>query len=175
MPAKAKQQTGSVIEQPTFTIGTLAARTSIFVDGPAITRGGKMLSSSIHGALRAGTSGDPSLLLGLVKGDMTQAEVEAYLELDGPGTPELVSENEVASRGRFIRRLAIISPDPSNPCSVLSMDSHSMKGLKFSESGEGAKGGWQWFVYNISAAGAFTTGGFFEMQVSNFVEWNPSG
>ncbi len=170
-----KKQTGSVIEQPSFTVGTLAARTSLFVDGPAVTRGGRLLSASIHGAFRGGTAGDPSLLLCLVRGDMTQAEAEAYLELDGPGTPELISENEIASRGRLIRRIAVVSPEPGSAARVISIDNMSMKGLSFSESGEGAKGGWQWFVYNFSAAGAFTTGSFFEMQVSLFVEWNPSG
>ncbi len=175
MPAKKANQTGSVIEQPSFTIGTLAARTSLFVDGPAVTRGGKMLSSSIHGSLHGGTAGDPPLLLCLVRGDMTQAEAEAYLELDGPGSPELISESEVATRGRLIRRLAVLSPDPGSSRNVISLTNHSMKGLKFSETGEGAKGGWQWFVYNISAAKAYTTGAFCEVQVSNFIEWNPSG
>ncbi len=172
---RSKNKTGSVIEQPSFTVGTLAARTSLFVDGPAVTRGGKILSSTIHGSLHGGTAGDPPLLLGLVRGDMVQAEVEAYLELDGPGSPELVSEGEIATRGRLIRRLAVLSPDPGSSRNTISEDNKSMKGLAFSETGEGNKGGWQWFVYNISAAKAFTTGSFCELQVSNFVEWNPSG
>ncbi len=164
-----------MIEQVDFAITTLAARTGLIIAGPAVTRGGRMLSTSIQGSLSGGTAGDPGLMWGVMNGDFTLAELEAYLELSGPTSPALIAEEEVASRGRNIRVLGLVSPDPGNSKGVVDHDNISLKGLKFSESGEGADPGWDWWVYNTSSVTAFTTGGRFAFQVRNFVEWNPSG
>ncbi len=171
----SKKNTGSVIEQPSFTIATLAARTGMIVNGPAVTRGGRMLSSSIQGGFHGGTAGNPPLMWGVMNGEFTLAELEAFLELNGPNSPVLKAENEVASRGAFIRTLGVVSPDPGSAKGIVDLMNIPLKGLKFSESGEGGDPGWDWWVYNVSAAKAFDTGGFFEIQCRNFVEWNPSG
>ncbi len=170
-----KNVTGSVIEQPSTTLGTLAAKTGILTAGPAVTRGGKMLSSSIQGSLFGGTSGDPSVQWGVANGDITLAELEAFLELDGPKSPAEISEGEIASRGRYIRTLGVLSPDPANRHVMIDIDNESLKGLKFSESGEPAVPGWNWWFYNQHPSAAMTTGGVVIMQCRNFVEWNPSG
>ncbi len=171
----SKRDTGSVIEQVTFSIATLAARTGLVVPSPQLTRGGKLLSSSIHGGIHAGTLGDPPLIWGVAAGDLTLAELEAFLELDGPTSPALIAESEIASRGRVIRSLGTMDPSPGSAGSIVKIDNASMKGLEFSETGEGSAGGWDWWVYNPSAATAFTTGAIVSLQMRNFVEWNPSG
>ncbi len=178
MPAKAttsKNETGSVIEQVSFTIGTLAALTGLIIPGPVVTRGGKLLSTSLSGGHQGGTLGDPKLTWGVMNADFTLAELEAFLELDGPLSPELKVESEISSRGKYIRTLGVIDPSPGSARSCIYMDNVSLKGLKFSESGEGSSAGWDWWVYNTSAATPMTTGGFVEFQARDFVEWNPSG
>ncbi len=170
-----KRDTGSVLEQPRITIGTLAARTGITVAGPVVTRGGRLLSSSIHGGINGGTLGDPHLIWGAMVGDLSLAELEAFLELDGPLTPNNIPDVEIASRGRVIRSIGTLDPSPGSARSVIDMDNHSQKGLKFSEAGEGSQGGWDWWVYNISDTTPMTTGSEVVFQARNFVEWNPSG
>ncbi len=171
----SKKDTGSVIEQVTFTIATLAARTGLVVPSPQLTRGGRLLSSTIHGGIHAGTSGNPPLIWGVAAGDLTLAELEAFLELDGPTSPALIAESEIASRGRVIRSLGTMDPSPGSAGSIVSQINTSMKGLKFSEVGEGSAGGWDWWVYNPSVATAFDTGAIVSLQIRNYVEWNPSG
>ncbi len=133
------------------------------------------MSSTIHGGLNGGTSGDPHILWGVMAGDFTLAELEEFLELDGPLTPNDKIAMERASRGRFIRSLGTLDPTPGSGKSSIALDNVSLKGLKFSEEGEAGQGGWDWWVYNISDTTPMTTGGEIVFQARNFVEWNPSG
>lgn len=178
MPASKRtsnKKTGSVVEQVTFTISTLAARTGLVVPSPQVTRGGRLLSSSIHGGIHGGTLGDPQLVWGVSSADLSLAELEAFLELDGPLSPALIAEGEIASRGKYIRSIGTMDPSPGSAGSVVSLENHSQKGLAFPEVGEGSAGGWDWWVYNPAAATAFTAGAIVDLQIRNFVEWNPSG
>ncbi len=170
-----QKQKGSVIDQPAITISTLAALTGLVLNGPTMSRGGRILSISLHGGVEEGTALDPTLIYGIMSGDMSLAELEEYLELDGPTTPELVTESERATRGARIRVLGAVSVNSANAASVIAIQNRSMSGLKFAESGEGTSGGWKWFVYNTSNQNSMTTGAFFAAQAQLFVEWNPSG
>ncbi len=108
-------------------------------------------------------------------GDFTLAELEEFLELDGPLTPNDKIGMERASRGRFIRSLGTLDPTPGSAKSSIALENVSCKGLKFSEAGEAGQGGWDWWVYNISDTTPMTTGAEVVFQARNFVEWNPSG
>ncbi len=164
-----------MIEQVSFTVGTLAALVGLIVAGPAVTRGGRLLSTNLAGGHRGGTAGDPKLLFGIMNGDFSLGELDEFLQLDGPTSPNLKTESEIASRGRYIRSLGVIDPSPGSSASVIWFDNVSLKGLEFSESGEGSSPGWDWWIFNISQTTAMTTGGLVEFQARNFVEWNPSG
>ncbi len=163
------------MDQFSFTIATLAARTGLVVAGPVVTRGGRILSASIHGGVEEGTALDPTLLWGMCRGDLTLAEIQEYLELAGPLTPEDTVAQERASRGALIRVMGSVSVNSASGASIVAVQNRSMAGLKFAETGEGLAGGWKYFVYNTSVQNAFTTGAFFAAQVQLFVEWNPSG
>ncbi len=173
--AQTKKDTGSVLEVRSFTIATLAARTGLVSSGPVVTRGGRNLSVTISGGIEGGTAGDPALVFGIMDGDLSLAELEAFLELNGPLSPALRAESEIATRGKFIRTLGTLSVNSSNSKSIVDMINRSLSGLKFSESGEGANAGWDWWIYNSSPTTAMTTGGIFGFQARHFVEWNPSG
>ncbi len=108
-------------------------------------------------------------------GDLTLAELEAFLELDGPLTPNDIAGMEIASRGRVIRSIGTLDPTPGSAKSSIDLENYALKGLKFSETGEAGQGGWNWWVYNISDTTAMTTGAEVVFQARNFVEWNPSG
>ncbi len=164
-----------MIEQLLFTVATLAARTGLVVAGPQVTRGGRLLSSTIQSGHRGKTLGDPKLVWGIANADFTLAELETFFELDGPLNPELKVEAEIASRGKFIRTLGVLDPSPGSAKSAIDLMNTPLKGLAFSEAGESSAAGWDWWIYNISSGSPMTTGGFVELQCRNFVEWNPSG
>lgn len=134
-----------------------------------------MLSTTLQGGFSGGTLGDPNIAWGIMNGDFTLAELEAFLELDGPLSPALIAESEIASRGRIIRTLGAANPSPGSAKATVDMMNVSLKGLAFSESGEGGDPGWDWWIYNTSSANAFTTGSEFALQARHFIEWNPSG
>ncbi len=134
-----------------------------------------MLSSSLHGGLNAGTAGDPHILFGVMNADLSLAELEEFLELDGPLTPNDIPGMERASRGRVIRSIGTLDPSPGSAKATIDLQNYPLKGLEFSEAGEADSGGWDWWVYNISDTTAMTTGAEVVFQARNFVEWNPSG
>ncbi len=166
--AQKKNEVGSVINKSSITLATLAKNTGIISPSPALTRGGKILSFSSHGGLNGATLGDGPLIHGVMSGDLTLAELEAFLELEGPLTPADVTAMEVASRGKKIRVLGSVSA--SNP--EIAIDNRSLSGLRFSEAAE-TTNAWNTWVYNPGAA--LTTGAILEQVERAFVEWNPSG
>ncbi len=165
---KQKKEVGSVINKSSITLGTLAKNTGILSAAPAVTRGGKILSMSVGGGLNGFTSGEGPLLYGMCSSDLALAELEAYLELEGPLSPTDIVSSEVASRGKNVRILATLTFQRD----AIDMHNHSMSGLKFAESGE-STGAWTSWIYNLGAA--LTTGCIVELLERAFVEWNPSG
>ncbi len=154
------------MDKASITLGTLAANTGIISDGPAMTRGGGIISSTFLGGLRGHTEGEGPVIWGLVRGDLTLAELEEFLELEGPGSPADIVGSERASRGRFIRLMGTLGPGVAE-CGV-DLRNTKMSGFRWAEGDE--EGGWATFVYNLGAA--LTTGSFFEVLAKHFVRWN---
>ncbi len=163
-----KKEVGSVINKSSITLGTLAKNTGILSQSPDVTRGGKMLSYSSQGGLNGFTSGDGPILWGVCSSDLSLAELEAYLELEGPLSPSDIVNSEIASRGRNVRVLGALTFQRD----WIDLHNHKMSGLKFAEASE-TTGGWSTFAYNLGAA--LTTGAILEILERVFVEWNPSG
>ncbi len=161
----------SVMEGQSSTMGTLAALTALALSGPTVLRGGKLLS--VRGSIRvfSATPGDGPWMTGVMNADLTAAELLAYLVLAGPLRPDDVTVREVASRGKFVRTLGVLQPQGDGSSASIYLDDRSLKGLKFSESGEGA--GWDWWIVNLGAA--MTTGASWGPVTQTFVQWNPSG
>ncbi len=154
-----------------MTLGTLANRTGVLSPGPTMTRGGRILSLRLQAAIQVLTAGDGPHSLWLLTSDLSLAEFEAYLELNGPVTPSDITASEVASRGKYVRYLGMLIPSGNGTIAALSLKDVSMSGLKWSEEGEA--GGFQFCVYNEGQA--MTTGAICRISAQNFVEWNASG
>ncbi len=152
-------------------LGTLALTTAQIIAGPVMTRGGTAMSVrgsiSIHGL----TAGDGPWQFGIMNTDITGTLLEEFLELGGPLTPNDTSGVERQSRGKKIRTLGVIAPVGNGTVAVLYLDNESLKGLRFSESGESA--GWTYYLYNLGQA--MTTGATWLNAVQFFVKFNPSG
>ncbi len=164
-------QKGNIVEQSDISLGTLASKTGI-LDGinVAVTRGGRFLSGSILGGLSGFTEGEGPIVWGIQNADLSLVELEEYLELAGPITPNDLVGKERVSRGKYIRRLGVLGPGVAQ--AQVSLINHPMSGLKFAETGE-TTGGWEFWCYNLGAA--LTTGATFRVFASWFVDWNPSG
>ncbi len=166
---RTKENTGSVMDKSSITLGTLAQSTSILSAGPAMKRGGRLLSTSSRGGINGLTAGDGPLIWGLMNSDLSQSELEAYLELEGPTSPSDVTATETASRGKRIRILGSLGQNHE----IIDLEpNHSLSGLQFSEEDETTTG-WTTFIYNLGPA--LTTGAEFDVLHELFVRWNPSG
>ncbi len=153
-------------------LGTLNNSTGILIAGPALTRGGRALSVVGSQSISILTPGDGPFEFGIMAGDLTLTELEAYLELGGPLTPSDRAAVEVASRGRYLRRLGILVPQGNGTVACTWMPNTSLSGLRFSEAGE-AQGGWDWWLYNQGRD--LTTGSSWQVSAGVFCEFNPSG
>jgi len=162
---------GSVNQVDSVALSTLALNTGIIRAGPVVTRGGKCLSARAAMSIFGLTAGDGPWLFGIFNTDLTLAELEQYLELNGPLTPNDLTNKEIASRGKFIRTLGLITPHADGKTASAYVNNQSLSGLKYSESGEGA--GWSWFIYNRGLA--MQTGATWAIWASVFVQWNKSG
>ena len=103
--------------------------------------------------------------------DLSSAEFEAYLELNGPVSPDDTTAHEVSTRGRKARLLGLILPFGAGSGAALLVQNKAMSGLRFTEGGEG--GGLNYFLYNLGRD--LTTGSSFNLTAQDFVRWNKSG
>ncbi len=150
-------------------MGTLALLTGIVKDGPAMTRGGKLLSVRGSISMHTLTSGDGPFLVGFADKSLSLVQLEEYLELNGPVTPDVVASREIASRGSMIRTLDVLQPAGDGSTASIYLDNRSLKGLKFSEE----SAGWNGWIYNLGKA--MSTGAIWNIACQFFVEFNPSG
>ncbi len=154
-----------------FSISSLAAQTSAQESALAVTRGGRLLSATLLGGVSKWVEGEGPVVWGLMNADLSLAELEEYLELSGPLTPNDKIGQERASRGRFIKRLGVIGPGVAS--AQVSLINLSLGGLRFSETGE-TTGGWEYWAYNLG--GALTAASqVLRILATHFVEWNKSG
>ncbi len=163
---------GNVIEQVDVSLASLGTKTGILESVQvAVTRGGKLISTNILGGIAGMVEGEGPFLYGLMNADYNLAELEEYLELSGPLTPNDKISQERASRGRFIKRLGVMGPGIAQVSA--SLINHGMGGLAFAETGE-STGGWEWWFYNLGPA-ASAGSQIVHLFADHYVHWNKSG
>ncbi len=133
-----------------------------------------MLSVTGQSSIAGLTAGDGPWLFGVMQGDLSLAELEVYLEQNGPITPADIALSEVASRGKYIRKLGSLIAVGDGTVAVAFLDHKSLSGLKAPETAETlGSGGWAWWLYNVGTQ--MTTGATWKVIVDHFVRFNPSG
>ncbi len=150
-------------------LGTLASAKALLTAGPTMTRGGRLLSVRGSYVVHSLTAGDGPLLFGIADKSLSLVQLEEYLELQGPVTPDAVPEREQSSRGAQIRTLGILQPQADGTTASQYLSNVSMSGLKFSEEAAG----WNYWVYNPGQS--MTTGSTLAVTVQFFAEFNASG
>ncbi len=150
-------------------LGTLAAGVGILLAGPTMTRGGKLQSfrggSSIHGL----TAGDGPHALYVSEKSLDLAQIQAYLDIEGPVTPDETASAELASRGSKMRLVGLLSPVGDGSVAMIEIMNKTLSGLTFTEEAAG----WQYVLVNLGRA--MTTGSTWVIHAQSFVRWNPSG
>ncbi len=138
-----------------------------------VTRGGRMLSTRGALAIHDLTPNDGPFLVGVGNADLTTAQLTEFLNIQGPLTPNDRLAVEKSGRGSIVRTLGVLQPMGDGSVCSLYLPNQSLSGLRFSEAGEAASGGWEWWIMNLGQA--LQTGADYDIAVQTFVEFNPSG
>ncbi len=134
-----------------------------------MTRGGALISGQMAFIAHGVTAGDGPLLVGLANKSLDLAQLEEFLEVQGPVEPTAVPQTERAMRGKLVRKLGLMTPRGNGTVLDLFVDNRSLSGLRFNEE----SAGWNYFVYNLGRA--MTTGATWQVQADLFLRWTKSG
>jgi len=163
MPVKTKT---TVTEGTTLTLGTLAAGDVIGQAGPVMTAPGTMISSTISPKWQGRTADDGPLMWGLADVDLSDAEVEEFLEIQGPISPADIVGMERAGRSRRVKVLGVLGMAPTEKATAGDIADF----LRNERIRLGFVTGWRWFVRNQGSV--LTTGGSIVFTSLAFVEFS---
>ncbi len=173
--AFGKDGKGAIVKERTaLTLAGLAFGSLVMGDSDVLLdMDFRILKSDITAVIRGLTSTEGNgLVLYMAEGDLTQAESEANIELDGPRRlGDQVSE-EVASR--WVRRVGITLGDSVNTERVFS-GKHGGGLLEmtprwtFRRGRTVGNGGWNWGVFNSGAT--LTTGAVVDIVATHYGVW----
>lgn len=105
---KPKGDIGSFRDSFAPAIANLAAVTAVGAAGSnAVVRAATVLKARLVGNLDPDSANGPVLVV-LTTDELSDSEVEEYLELSGPTDPGQVTQGEVIRRGRIIKELFTI-------------------------------------------------------------------
>lgn len=96
-------------------IAALAAGALVSDELALLTDDATVVKVALRGRFTAGAAEGP-LLLGVANSDLSDAEIEAYLELDGPTSPQaLGSASEIEVRGKAVKVIGVVPVPASGP------------------------------------------------------------
>ena len=171
-----KDGKGAIIKEDTsFTLGALAAQDVLATDSNvALDKDFRILKTELSAILTGVTSLEGAgLLLYMTEGDLTAAEIEENIELNGPVTDGDQEGQERASR--WVRRVAVSSDDTVNNTE------RSMRGegnsplislnprWTFRRRRTSTEGGWNWAIYNDGVV--LTTGTTVRVKATHYGVW----
>lgn len=169
----AEQLKTSVVEtHATNALGALTAESVLLVAGPTMTRGGTMISTTVQAVVNLRDSNDGPYLFGVADKDLTAAEIEKYLALNGPVSPSDTIGAERASRGKKIRELGLIGSDGFDLISA-GPTSLSLRNTKVRLAFREDTAGWNWWLRLLSPD--ISSGSNLRVYADSFVEFKPFG
>ncbi len=150
-----KDGKGAIVkEQTTFSLGALAGQALIGANsGVVLDKDFRILKSDITCVLTGITSLEGAgLILYMSEGELSDALVEANIELDGPVGMGDQSQEEIAER--WVRRVGTSPNDTVNNTERMMQNEYGGALLKinprwtFRRRRTGTEGGWNWNIYN---------------------------
>ncbi len=156
-------------EDTTHTLGTLAAATGILVTNggmiDALQEDFRILKTEGSSAIQGLTAGEGGLSLYMINGELSLAEAEAAIELNGPQDRNDRVSQEFA--GRWVRFVGVYVPTGNGAQASLhgtgSMDFKPRWTFSDPEA-------WNWMVYSNNA-GPITTGAIVRQKLTHFGVW----
>ncbi len=159
----------TVTENTTLTLSTLAQFGVVSVAGPVMTRGGRLISTTTAIAWLDRDALDGPILIGICGRELLDAELVTYLTTQGPTFPGDNTPRESASRGRFVRKLALLAtPDSAEHYGIL-LKNEPLRGLPWSQQTQG----WRWWAFNQGAT--LVSGSTVQFTSDHFVSWAKEG
>ncbi len=149
-------------------LGALAAGSGVLIDTKlALLERFRMLRTELYASVTTLTTGEGTgLLIGLADGDLTLAEIEVAIELEGPlGPNDIVSANAAE---RPVWWMGAVDRETGTEALFENDEGGHMMVLKPRWTFARTKS-WQFFVYNIGKV--LTTGAFVNIRVKSFGVW----
>ncbi len=174
-----KQGTGVIVkENRTQALGTLAAKTPILI-GTKLTMAEdfRMLRNELYAICsNLDPANNANLLIGLAHGDLTVAEVEAALEVQGPIDRDDIVVNETVMRpvwflGSLQRAHTDVTTGTPIPGNIPFLDRETNAQMCISKNrwtyGPAA---WNYFIYNLGSNN-LVTGAVVQINAKSFGVW----
>jgi len=168
--AHGHQQMRKTNEALTITLGALVLEDVVGTGGQAMAQNGYCTSTTILARIDGLTAGEGGgLMLGVADGQLSAAEVEEYIEAQGPAFENQTDQSEKTKR--MVRIVGQIGPEESDIPPTLTgrakfWDKYPTR-MSFSEDKAAM---FFWFVYNRSAA-TITTGATVKLTLLHNIRW----
>ncbi len=164
-----------VIEQTVVTLGGLAGQDSVIgASDVSLDSDFRILKSELTCVLTGMTSLEGAgFILYMTEGEISAAEGEANVELDGPERSGDQTAEEVASR--WVCRVGILMPPTVNETERVMTNEYGggILTLKprwtFRRGRTAANGGWNWMIYNDGVN--ITTGASVRIMATHYGVW----
>ncbi len=164
-----KDGKGVIVRETISTgLGTLAQNAGLLMGAITMAEDFRILKSEIMGGIVDLPTTEPEMMgLYLVNGELTLAEAEAAIELDGPTNRNDRAAQELAERfvrpvGMFNRGAAAVGAH------LVGENGGPVATIKPRWTFPNPEG-WDWMVYNFGAAP--TTGGQFNARITHYGVW----
>ncbi len=171
-----KDGKGAIVkEQVTLTVGALAARDLVIGNSAvALDSDFRILRSDITACIVGMTSLEgQGVILYMTEGDLTEAQVEANIEQNGPLSLGDQDLEEIASR--WVRRVAMTVGPTVNETERVMRNKYGGPLLEleprwtFRRRRTSTDGGWNWALYNDGVA--LTTGATLHLLATHYGVW----
>lgn len=159
----------SIVGTISNTLGALASGDASSIAGPVFTHPVHLIKGDFFAAWQAlAADAEGPLLVGIAHASMTAAEIEEYLEITGPLSPEDNAAMEKASRGKFIRILGIIGQETDRASGE---PFREFRDVKLNLSIRDDDKGFVWWTYNMDHSNPLTTGSEISVNYEILGRW----
>jgi len=166
-----KDGTGTIIREliTDGALGALATKDVVAFAGPTIIEDFRILKSELQVEVNIITSGQAhGLIFGIANGELSAAEIEEAIEVNGP-----LDRNDRVNDERSLRNVRTLGVlTERDPAAVSGMVRNAEDGTLLVSKHRWTYSnpeGWQWWIYNLG--NTMTTGALLQLKASHYGVW----